>query len=133
MRIKPKQYAISLFESLEGKDEKEAKRVISQFAKVLAANNQVSDLKKIIRYFNQIWNREYKIVEAEIIAAHPISAQVQKELEEYICKKSKAEKVEMTTKEDKNLLGGVIIKYDDKIIDGSIRTRLLKLKDKLTS
>ena len=36
-----------------------------------------------------------------------------------------------TKKIDKNILGGVIIRYGDKVVDGSLKTQLEDLKEKL--
>jgi F0F1-type ATP synthase delta subunit len=34
---------------------------------------------------------------------------------------------------DKDMIGGIIIKYEDKILDGSLRTSLKTLKEKLSA
>ena len=42
------------------------------------------------------------------------------------------EKVNVTKREDTNLLGGVIAKLGDTVYDGSLRTQLRNLRDELT-
>ena len=37
----------------------------------------------------------------------------------------------MKEKQNKNILGGVILKYGDKILDGSLKTKLNSLKEEL--
>ena len=39
----------------------------------------------------------------------------------------------ITTEEDKSLLGGIIVHAGDLVIDGSVRGKLAKLADKLNS
>jgi F0F1-type ATP synthase delta subunit len=39
--------------------------------------------------------------------------------------------MEMKTKIDSNMLGGVIVKVDDTLIDGSLKTQLEKLNSEL--
>jgi F-type H+-transporting ATPase subunit delta len=55
-------------------------------------------------------------------------------LDEKILKKIKnsfGEKVEATIRLDENVLGGVKIKMENKILDGSLKTQLNKLKQTL--
>ena len=48
-----------------------------------------------------------------------------------VLEKKLGRKINMQVRLDKNLLGGVVIRAGDTIIDGSIRGRLTKLADSL--
>jgi len=52
-------------------------------------------------------------------------------LKNYITGLSGAKEVLVSEKTDKNILGGVIIKYGDKVLDGSLKTSLEELKEKM--
>jgi F-type H+-transporting ATPase subunit delta len=41
--------------------------------------------------------------------------------------------VSITTQVDKSILGGVIVRTDDLVIDGSVRARLAKLAEAMNS
>lgn len=131
MKITEKQFALSLYESLSGKSEKEAGVVIEKFVKVLVENNELAKFEKIIEEFVNIWNKEKGIVEAEITSAKGLDKEIVKLLNGYIVKLSGAKEVAMKEKIDKDLLGGVIIKYGDQVLDGSLKMRLSSLKDKM--
>ena len=133
MKIKPKQYAEGLFEALSGKDEKEAKVIIDKFARLLVANNQASGLEKVLSYFNKFWDRKHGIAQAEIITARAMDAAVRKELSSYIKNRASAREVEIKETQDAEILGGAVIKYQDKVVDLSLRSRVLKLKEKMIS
>lgn len=124
MKIKPKQYAISLFESIKDKNEKEAEVLIKKYVEVLFANNDISKFQKIIGNFSDIWNKEKGIVRVEIKSARTLNDSILKEIKKYIKEKADAEEVVVKQEEDKKLLGGVIIRHGNKIIDGSARARL---------
>lgn len=133
MKIKAKQYAISLFESLKDSEEKEQKEVISNFSELLIENNDISKLEEVLGYFNTLWNSYEEITEVEIISARKIDKTLMKSLEEFISKKSKSKKTIVTEKEDESIIGGVILRYGDKSLDLSIKEKLNKFKEQLVS
>ncbi|RLC38700.1 ATP synthase F1 subunit delta [Candidatus Falkowbacteria bacterium] len=131
MDITPKQYAAALYDSVKEKKKNNLKAILKEFVKFLAVNNDILKSEKIILEFEKIWNKKNKIVEAEIISADVLDKPTVKLLKEYIAKLSGAEQVFSSQLVEKNLLGGVVVKYGDKIIDGSLKTRLNNLKEEM--
>lgn len=129
MKITPKDYATSLLQAIKGKKDGEADIIVGRFVDVLAKNNDLSKESKIIDYFSFLWNKENKIVESEITTARIIDAGLRNSLKDLLIKISRAEKVEMIEKVDKDILGGVIIKYDDRVLDGSLKTKVKNLNN----
>ncbi|MBU4256905.1 ATP synthase F1 subunit delta [Patescibacteria group bacterium] len=128
MKITPKQYAESLYQSVINKKDSRIKGILDNFVKLLIDNNDISKIDKIIGQFKKIWNREEGIVEAEAVSARELDKKIVKLLNGYIVQLSGARKVLLKQKVDKNILGGVIIKYEDKILDGSLKARLKELR-----
>ena len=131
MKITPKQYAESLYEAISEKGKKEAEAAVVNFVNILFANNDASKINNIIDLFEKKWNKEEGVVEAEIISKEKLSSGIIKSLNDYIAKLSGAKKVIMNEKEDKNILGGVVIKYEDKIFDASLKTKLEDLNSNM--
>ncbi len=131
MNITAKQYAQSLYEVVKGKKDSQIKEAIKNFFRILVNNNDIFKIDKIVANFTEIWNREEGIVAAKIISARKFDNKIINSLNNYIIKLSKAKRTEIRQIVDKNILGGVIIRYEDKIIDGSLRTRLADLKNKM--
>ncbi len=132
MRISSKQYAQALLETLkQEEDKKNIDKILDQFVQVLAQNNDLSQKEQILRVFNRIWNREKGIVEAEIISAYPVSKELSKKLKEVINKEVGDKQVFIKEKTDSSIKGGVVIKFDDKIIDASLKERVKQLKNHL--
>ena len=71
------------------------------------------------------------MVEAEVISANVLDEETAEELKKYIADASGKKKVEINNKIDKKILGGAVIKYEDKIIDGSLKTRISELRERL--
>lgn len=128
MKIKPKQYATGLFESLAASSDKEKKDVIDKFVKTLIENNDISKLEAILEYFSAMWNKHEDTVEAEIISAHELDAKSLAELKELLMKKADARNVKIKEHRNKKLLGGVVLKYGDKSLDLSLKRKLDEFK-----
>lgn len=131
MKVTPKQYAESLFASLNGKSDKEAKQVLDKFVAVLVSNNHLSQIDKILESFGTIWNRENGLIEAEIKTANKLDKDVIKILQDYVGKLAGVSDIKTTEIIDKSLLGGFVVKYEGKLIDNSLKTKLQALKNNL--
>jgi F-type H+-transporting ATPase subunit delta len=131
MRATPKQYAKSFFEVTKDASEPQLKKIISNFAEVLVKNNETAKIERIVKYFNSFWNKDKGIIEAEVISRYKLDAKTVASLQEYIKKDSGQEKVVMSQKQDESIIGGIIVKYGDKILDSSLRTKLFELKNAL--
>ena len=131
MKITPKDYAISLLRAIEGKKENEAKVVIENFVGLLARNNDLSKAPGIMDIFSSLWNKENKIIESEITAAKKLDANSLDSLKGFLLKLSGAKEVKMIEKVDKDILGGIVVRYDDKVIDMSLRTKIRNLSNSI--
>ncbi len=131
MNLKPKQYAQAFYEALKGKDEKQMRNIIDNFARVLVNNQDATKESKIIEKFNDIWNQENNITEVRVITSVNVDKDILEALNSYISQKTQANKVKIKNQLNKDMLGGVIIRYEDKIIDDSLKSRVKQLKNKL--
>ncbi|MBI4779541.1 ATP synthase F1 subunit delta [Candidatus Falkowbacteria bacterium] len=131
MKISPKQFALSLYEAVDGKSSSQVKAVIEKFVEILAGKNMLAKADKIAVEFIKIWNEKRGIVEAQAASANNLDKANIKLLKDYIAELSSAKEVMLSEKIDKAILGGVIIKYGDRVVDGSLKTSLNDLKEKL--
>lgn len=129
MRVTVKQYAQSLYEITKKKKGSQVKADIKKFVEILVKNNDLKLAEKVVNEFIKIRNKEEGIVEAEITSARRLDTTVTKMLNKYIIKLSGAKIVVLKKDLDKDLLGGVVIKYGDKILDGSMKTKLSDLRE----
>lgn len=131
MKITPKQYALTLFELVKEQKEEKIREIIKRFVVLLVKNNDLTKFKKIIEQFSKIYNRAEGIVEVEIISYQELGDNIIKLLRSYIKDLTKAGEVIFKPRVDKNILGGVVLKYEDKMLDGSMRSRLNDLRSLL--
>ncbi|OIP81759.1 MAG: ATP synthase F1 subunit delta [Parcubacteria group bacterium CG2_30_45_37] len=131
MKITAKQFALSLYEAVTGKPAAQVKSVIKKFVELLAEKNMLSLADKIVAQFVKIWNEKRGIVETEVVSANNLNKETIKLLKNYIIKLSGVKEVVVDVKANKGLLSGVIIRYGDRVLDGSLKTRLEELKSEL--
>ena len=131
MKISTKQYAQALYELTLGKSESEVGIVVEKFVKELVKNNQIKSVSKIIDNFNNIYNQENGIIEAEIKSREQLQSESLEKIEKYLITKYNAKQIILNKRIDPEIKGGVIIKAGDEIIDLSVATNLNRLKREL--
>ena len=120
MKITPKQYAISLYESTKNVDEVEINKRVRKFINILKKNNDLSLVDKIINKFHECYREERNISKIEITSSAKIDSAI---LNKIIHKFNN--QIEVEEKIDKSLIGGIVIKInDDTLIDGSVKRKL---------
>jgi len=97
---------------------------------LLAERQRLSLLPRIVESYQEMYNKAKGIVVAEVTTAVPLDAarkqQVANRLSELTGKT-----IELRTKEDPRILGGMITRIGDQLIDGSVSARLSELADRL--
>jgi F-type H+-transporting ATPase subunit delta len=130
MKYSKKQYAVALYESFHEAKPKDYDTIIANLIEILKANGDLSEYEAIINAY-EIYDREQKgISEAVVTTAHDIK-QSKPLLDEL--NKIAATKIELVQKVDDQIIGGITIRIDDTLIDGSVRHHLDDLQDSLTN
>ncbi|MCB1706278.1 MAG: F0F1 ATP synthase subunit delta [Halioglobus sp.] len=102
------------------------------FIAVLAGNKRLALLPEIYALFAQYKANQEKTVDVEVVSAFDLADATRDKLAAVLGKKLERQ-VEVRTSTDRNLLGGVLIRAGDLVIDGSIRGRLNKLAAAMNS
>lgn len=132
MKITANQYARTLYDLTENKSSQEVDRTVFNFTQIVRKNRQSKLFPKILESFSVIWNTKNKVAEAELVSREKLDDETEKKIEEYIKRKYKVEKVLINRKIDENVVGGIIIRVGDDILDQSIKGQLRKLNKELT-
>lgn len=128
MAITPKQYAEALLAGTQEIAEKDYDKVINNLIEILKTNNDLSLFEKIITEFETLSASAHH--SAKITSAGPIN--VDKDILTSL-NKIAGEKLTTENEIDESLIGGVVIRIDDTLIDASIKNSLNNLKTKLES
>ena len=123
MKISNKQYAISLYEVVKNLSDKELESGIVEFVKLLYKNHKLKSADKIIDEFIKYAKKQAGIMDIEITSARKLDKQALEQIKDIFGKETESKE-----KIDDRLIGGIKIKTDTVIFDGSLKTQLIKLK-----
>lgn len=98
------------------------------FITTLAENKRLLLLPQIRDLFVALKAQKEKSIDVSIASAYPINDELAAKLSSALSQKLERT-VKLSTVVDKSLLGGVLIRADDTVIDGSVKGRLAKLAD----
>ena len=128
MRYTHQQYAQALFESFQDTKPKDHDQIIENFIMVLKKNGDLSEYEKIIAVYEDYDRNEKGIKQVEVTTAQ--DTKLNKEVLNHL-NKLVGKNIEIIRKVDENIIGGVVIKVDDTLIDGSTKRQLEDLENTL--
>ena len=108
-----------LAEVLGGKLTSQQKNLIL----VLAENQRLAVAPELAAIFQALKTEAEKSVDVEVVSAFELTSAQQDKIVTSL-KKRMGREVKLTSKINKELLGGLVIRAGDRVIDGSARTRL---------
>jgi ATP synthase F1 delta subunit len=82
---------------------------------------------RIRREFDQLWREANKMLPVQVTSAVPLDESVHARIGEEIGRQT-GRKVELSANVDPDVLGGIVLRVGNSILDASIRTRLERLR-----
>jgi len=101
--------------------------VIKNFLRLLIDKNRIRAIKEIADYYSILTDKVLNIARANIITARPLKNKALDKLEKALVVLT-SKKVKVDMKEDKSIIGGLIVKIEDLVLDGSVRAQLERLR-----
>lgn len=105
---------------------------LQRFLTVLADQGRLMALKSIADQFEHLRAEHEQRIEVNVTSAYTLDSEQQTKLANALKKRLNRE-ISITTQVDKSLIGGVILRAGDTVIDGSVRGRLNRLSEALTA
>lgn len=97
---------------------------------VLAENRRLGLIEEIREQFEVMKAQAEQVLDVEVISAFPLSQAQQASIQTALGKRYQRE-VNLSSRVDRHLLGGAVIRAGDTVIDGSVRGKLAKLAETL--
>jgi F-type H+-transporting ATPase subunit delta len=119
--------ASALEELLGGEEE-----LVRNFLLVLAEKNRAGEIEEIFREFERLAAAEEGILDVEVTTAVELSDEEAREVTRQI-ERASNRKVEATRSVDPDLIGGIVLQAGSMRLDASVRGRLNRLRQDLTS
>lgn len=130
MKHSAKQYASALMEVIETTNSKDHDQVLDNFVKVLAENNDLRLFEQIEEEFHKLELAKKGIKQVEVTSAHPITKANEQQIIHELNKLVRGN-LDLKKKVDEGLIGGVVIRMEDQIIDASVKNNLQQLENEL--
>ena len=111
-----------LAKALDGVDE-----TLSNFLELLIEKHRMPAIFRIRRVYDKLWEQANRILPVQIATAVPLDDGVARKLGDEI-EKTTGQKIELTSTVDPDLLGGIVVRVGNSILDASIRNRLETLR-----
>ncbi|MEQ9266096.1 MAG: ATP synthase F1 subunit delta [Balneolaceae bacterium] len=105
-------------------------KLVYQFISLVAEKERSAILEEIVNAFISEYNIYAGIIEVEIRSASALGESQVSELKK-VLEKSTSKKVNLDLKEQPDLKGGLMVKIDDTVIDGTIKHKLEQLEKTL--
>ena len=101
---------------------------VKNFLRLLLDKDRMAAIIDITAHYASLTDELSGIARADITTAKPLKAETLKKIEE-VLKKLTAKNVKSLVKEDDSLIGGVVVKIGDLVLDGSVKAQIEGLKE----
>ena len=101
--------------------------VVENFLALLIENHRMPVLFRVRRELDQMWREVNKLLPVQITSAVELDRAVTQQIGDEIGRQT-GRTVELTSTVDPDVLGGLVVRVGNSILDASIRTRLERLR-----
>jgi F-type H+-transporting ATPase subunit delta len=105
----------------------DADEVIVNFLELLVEKHRMPLVFRVRRAYDELWRKENKLLSVEVTSAIELDPSVVEQIGQRIGEQTDR-KVELSSKVDPDILGGIVLQVGNSILDASIRNRLEQLR-----
>ncbi|HUP27037.1 MAG TPA: F0F1 ATP synthase subunit delta [Chloroflexia bacterium] len=112
------------------------KELVSELATnlllLLVQRGRLALLPRILEIFQQMYNKERGVIVADVTTAVPLDDAHRQRVTEQLSRITGGKTIELRLHEDPSILGGIITRIGDELIDASVAARLAELSERLS-
>jgi ATP synthase F1 delta subunit len=105
----------------------DADEIIDNFFALLLENHRMPAIFRVRREYDRLWEDANRLLPVEITSAVELDPSVAERIGDEIGRQT-GRTVELTSSVDPDVIGGIVVRVGNSIIDASIRTRLENLR-----
>jgi F-type H+-transporting ATPase subunit delta len=102
------------------------------FLELLAEKHRMPAIFRIRGHFDELWAEENKRLEVRLTSAVPLDESVVKRVGEEIERKTDR-KIDLDSEVDEEILGGLVLRVGNMVLDASLRAKLDRLRKEVAS
>ena len=111
-----------LHQVVEGADE-----TLVNFLELLLEKHRMPVIFRIRARYDELWERENRLLPVQVTSAIELDEEIVRRIGDEIGEQT-GRKVELTSRVDPDILGGIVLRVGNAILDASIRSRLERLR-----
>jgi F-type H+-transporting ATPase subunit delta len=101
--------------------------ILDNFLELLIEKHRMPAVFRVRRELDRMWQRENKLLPVEVTSAIELDKSTVKHIGDRIGEQT-GQKIELSAKVEPDILGGIVVRVGNSIIDASIRARLEQLR-----
>lgn len=105
--------------------------MVLNFLYVLVDKRREGYLGEIIRTYGELLDTAQQVAEAVVVTAVPMGSEQLTRLQEQLVRSS-GKSVHLVNQVDPEILGGVLVKMGEQVLDGTLRTQLKQIQEHLS-
>jgi F-type H+-transporting ATPase subunit delta len=105
----------------------DADPVVLNFLKLLIEKHRMPVIFRIRAEYDRLWEQENQLLPVEITSAIELDEDIVKQLGDRISEQT-GRKVELSSRVEPGILGGIVVQVGNSVLDASIRNRLEQLR-----
>lgn len=117
---------------LEQQFGKSANPWVIRLLKLLVENNRTAVFSQLVQQFRALINQHENTTQAEVVSATELEEELRTRIRKALESTFGFNRVDLQNRVDPGLLGGVIVKIQDRVIDGSYVGRLEELRKQIS-
>jgi F-type H+-transporting ATPase subunit delta len=106
--------------------------VVENFLELLIENHRMPVIFRVRREYETLWEKEHQLLPVTVTSAVALDEATVKSIGDAIGRQT-GQQVELTANVDPDVLGGLIVRVGNSILDASIRNRLENLRRSVAS
>jgi ATP synthase F1 delta subunit len=104
-----------------------AEEIFVNFLKLLIENHRTPFIFRVRREFDRLWEEENKLLPVRVTSAVELDEGTVRQIGDRIAEQT-GRKVDISSQVDPDILGGIVVRVGNSILDASIRNRLESLR-----
>jgi F-type H+-transporting ATPase subunit delta len=100
------------------------------FLELLAERHRLPATFRIRRAFDELWREEHKMLPVEVTSAIELDEGLVRSIGERI-EDQTGRRIELTSRVDPDIIGGIVLRVGNKVLDASVQGRLQRLRRQL--
>ena len=105
-------------------------QTVQNFLNLLLDKRRISVVGQISAFYGQLTDEVSNVVGAEVVVPRPLAGEAETRLAKAL-ERMTSKKIRMNVRQDQSIVGGIVVKIGDLVVDGSVRAQVQGIKESL--